>query len=74
MMFEEPDVELCTETCELTNFSSIVPLHEITSNDYEQNISEDRSLRGENKTPLPIANPFIAAYLIVIGEYSMNEK
>lgn len=74
MMFEETDVEICVETCDLTNFSTTVPLHEITSDDYEQNNLEEKSLRGGNKTPLPIANPFIAAYLIVIGKYSMSDK
>lgn len=73
MVFEETDVELCIETCELTNFSSAAPLHEITSHDYGQNNLKgiplsDYAIKEENKTPLPISNPYIAAYLIVIGE------
>lgn len=73
MVFEETGVELCIETCELANFSSTVPLPEITSDGYGQNNLKGKSLsdyavKGENKTPLPISNPYIAAYLIVIGE------
>lgn len=67
-MFEETDIEECVETCELTNFSTTVPLNDISSEDYVQSNLEEKSLREGGKTPLPIANPFIATYLIVIGE------
>ena len=78
-MSDEIDVKLCIGICELKKFSSTVPTHEATLVDYKQNYLEATTVknyieREESKRLLPIANPYIAAYLIIIGEQTMDEK